>query len=223
MVESTEQEVKAGVDLGRIRAALGPVLSAHAIELVDVEWLTDRVGWTLRVTIERAGAGPAAPGFGVTLEDCVDVSRDVSALLDQHEELIPQHYHLEVSSPGLDRPLRSLADFTRFVGQTAKVKLKRPAPDGQKLLRGHLALPTGPQAAPNPGAPGAPGRPEGEQQGEAMIAVIVDGKHIEVPYADVGEAQLVYELAAQPKKKPAPRGKKIKDEQRTGASSSKRQ
>lgn len=203
MVGNTEQEVKAGVDLGRIRAALGPVLSAHAIELVDVEWLTDRVGWTLRVTIERAGAGPAAPGFGVTLEDCVDVSRDVSALLDQDEELIPQHYHLEVSSPGLDRPLRSLADFTRFVGQTAKVKLKRPAPDGQKLLRGHLAAPKG---------------SEGER-----IAVIVDGKHIEVPYADVGEAQLVYELAAQPKKKPAPRGKKIKDEARTGASSSKRQ
>ncbi len=203
MVESTEQEIKAGVDLGRLRAALGPVLSAHSVELVDVEWLTDRVGWTLRVTIERQGAGPAAPGFGVTLEDCVDVSRDVSAFLDANEELIPQHYHLEVSSPGLDRPLRSMADFTRFVGQTAKVKLKKPAPDGQKLLRGHLA---------------APKSSEGES-----VAVVVDGKHIEVPFADVSEAQLVYELAAAPKKKPAVRGKKIKDEPRKGASASKRQ
>ncbi|MEO7329154.1 MAG: ribosome maturation factor RimP [Minicystis sp.] len=186
-------------------------MSAHSVEIVDVEWLTDRVGWTLRVTIERPGAGPAAPGFGVTLEDCVEVSRDVSALLDADadadEELIPQQYHLEVSSPGLDRPLRSVADFTRFVGQTAKVKLKRPAPDGQKLLRGHLA------------APKAGGGTEGEER----IAVLVDGKHLEVPYSDVSEAHLVYELAAQPKQKPAPRGKKSKDEQRASASSSKRQ
>jgi ribosome maturation factor RimP len=167
-------KVKAGVDLGRVRAALGPVLSAHDVELVDLEWATDRIGWVLRLTIERPGISGDA--FGVTLADCAEVSRDASQVLDV-EDLIPQAYHLEVSSPGLDRPLKREADFARFVGRLAKVKLSRPAPDGQKVLRGTLeAAPTG------------------------KVAVAADGKHVEVPFADVVEANLVFELAPQPKK-----------------------
>jgi ribosome maturation factor RimP len=115
----------------------------------------------------------------VTLEDCAEVSRGASAVLDV-EDLIPQHYHLEVSSPGIDRPLRSAAEIARFAGRTAKVKLSRPAPDGQRVLRGLL------DAAP-----------------EGKVAVIVDGKRIEVPYPDVAEANLVFELVAQPKKAPS--------------------
>ncbi|MFT3768344.1 MAG: hypothetical protein QM820_23090 [Minicystis sp.] len=106
--------------------------------------------------------------------------------------LIAPHYNLEVSSPGLDRPLRKEADFARFVGQLAKVKLSRPAPDGQRLLRGPLA-------ALKEGAP------------EGRIAVIVDGKYIEVPFADVTQANLVYELAPAPKKSTS-KGKPAKSE-----------
>ena len=101
---------------------------------------------------------------------------------------MPHHYNLEVSSPGIDRPLRSAAEIARFSGRTAKLKLSRPAPDGQRVLRGSL------DAAP-----------------EGRVAVIVDGKRIEVPYGDVAEANLVFELAAQPKKpqpKKAPSKKK---------------
>jgi ribosome maturation factor RimP len=185
---SETQEIKAGVDLGRVRAAVGPVLSAHGVVLVDLEWLTDRSGWVLRITIEREGSterrpvDPHPPGsrpqtpWGVTLEDCAEVSRDVSAVLDV-EDLVHQRYHLEVSSPGLDRPLRTAAEIARFTGHTAKVKLSRPAPDGQRVLRGLL------ESAP-----------------EGRVAVIVDGKRIEVPYGDVAEANLVFELVAQPKK-----------------------
>jgi ribosome maturation factor RimP len=180
-MSETEHQIKAGVDLGRVRAALGPVLSAHGVQLVEIEWLTERAGWTLRITIEREGGSATDLSGGVTLEDCAEVSRDASAVLDV-EDLIPQRYHLEVSSPGLDRPLRTAAEFARFSGMTAKVKLAKPAPDGQKLLRGTLAeAPAG------------------------TVAVMVDGKRIEAPLADVVEARLVFELAPQPKKKTGPR------------------
>jgi ribosome maturation factor RimP len=177
-----EQQIKAGVDLGRVSAALAPVFDAHGVRLVDLEWLTERAGWTLRITIEREGGTTANLAGGVTLEDCSDVSKDASAVLDADEEIIPHRYHLEVSSPGLDRPLRTAADFARFSGMTAKVKLSKPASDGQRLLRGQLD-------ASNP----------------EIIAVLVDGKRIEAPLADVVEAQLVFELLPQPKKKPGPR------------------
>jgi ribosome maturation factor RimP len=165
------------VDLGRVRAAIAPAVAAHGVSLVDVEWETDRVGWVLRITIEREGSA-VSPTHGVTLDDCADVSRDVSAVLDADEELVPHHHHLEVSSPGVDRPLRTEADFARFAGQVAKVKLARPAPDGQRLLHGPL------DAAP-----------------AGRVAVVVDGKRIEVPFADVVEARLSFEMGGQPKKK----------------------
>jgi ribosome maturation factor RimP len=176
--------IKAGVDIDRVRAALAPVLAAHGISLVDLEWGTDRGQWTLRLFIEREGS--TALGGGVTLDDCSEVSRDASAVLDV-EDIIPHHYHLEVSSPGLDRKLRTEAEFARFQGKTAKVKLKTPAPDGQKLLRGHL------ESAP-------PGR----------VAVLVDGKRIEVAFDNVEDAHLVFELETQPKPKKGTRPGKAK-------------
>lgn len=162
------------VDLEKVRAAILPALAAYGVELFDVEWLTDRAGWTLRVFIERPGAKDASGG--VTLDDCVEVSRDVSSVLDV-EDLIPHHYNLEVSSPGLDRRLRGPADYARFVGQLAKVKLKKPAPDGQRVLRGLL-----------------------EEAPEGHVAVLADGKRVEVPTSDVEEGRLVYELQTGQKK-----------------------
>jgi ribosome maturation factor RimP len=185
-MSSAAERKTMGVDLERVRASIAPVLSAHAVALVDLEWFTDQGGWILRLTIERANPGshsqdsaldgPTVPGAGVTLADCADVSRDVSSVLDV-EDLIQSHYSLEVSSPGLDRKIRGKADFDRFVGRLARVKLARPASDGQRLLRGRL------EVAP-----------------PALIAVNVDGKRIEAPIGDVTEANLVFELAPQPKK-----------------------
>lgn len=181
--QHSENQIKAGVDLGRVRALLAPVLASHGVLLVDLEWLTERVGWTLRLTIEREGGGPSNLAGGVTLEDCADVSRDASSVLDV-EDVIPHRYNLEVSTPGLERPLRAAADFQRFVGKLAKVKLSHPAPDGQKVLRGEIA-------AADPG----------------VVALVVDGKRVEAPFADVVDAHLVFELTPQPKKKP-PRTKR---------------
>ncbi|XYH94329.1 ribosome maturation factor RimP [Sorangium sp. So ce1128] len=183
-------------DLGRVRDAVAPVLASHGVTLVDLEWTTERAGWTLRLTIEREGTADA--GGGVTLEDCADVSRDVSSVLDV-EDLIPNHYNLEVSSPGLDRRLRTTAEFARFLGRKAKVKLSRPAPDGQRLLRGELLE-----------------APEGQ------VAVLVDGKRFEVPFSDVVEARLVFELTSQPKPKKGQRPGKEAAKESAPRSTSKR-
>lgn len=165
--------------LAAIRAAIEPVLAAHAVELCDLAWTTERQGLTLRLTIERPGpeGEPWTPekGFGVTLEDCAEVSRDVSSTLDA-AEVVAHHYTLEVSSPGLDRPLHGARDFARFRGALVKVKLSKPAPDGQRVLRGLLA-----------------------EAADDRIAVMVDGKRIDAPIADVVEANLVFELAKAPK------------------------
>jgi ribosome maturation factor RimP len=167
----------AGVDLDRVRAVIEPVLAAHAVELWDLVFTSDRAGWTLRVCIERQGDAALDPLAGVSLDDCAAVSRDVSTALDAVDDLIAPSYQLEVSSPGADRALRNASDFRRFQGQLARVKLRRPAPDGQRLLRGTL-----------------------ESATDGFIAVLVDGKRIEAPLDVVEEANLVFELGAQPKR-----------------------
>lgn len=193
MPEPTEKSanVKGGVDLDKVRAALAPIASAHGVEIFDVEWQTERGGWTLRVMIERPGAADASGG--VSLDDCVEVSRDASTVLDV-EDLIQHQYNLEVSSPGLDRKLRGPADFVRFRGHLAKVKLARPAPDGQRVLRGPI-----------------------EEAEDGYVAVRADGKRISVPASEVEEARLVYELSPGQKKgrpKGGKKGDKAKAERR---------
>jgi ribosome maturation factor RimP len=176
---SNEQPTKTIVDFDRIRSAVRPVLAAHRVSLVDLEWVTEHSAWTLRFTIESneaAASMSSDPAGGVSLEDCADVSRDISTVLDE-VDIVTHAYSLEVSSPGLDRKIRSPGDFRRFRGKSARVKLARPAADGQRLLRGELL------EAP-----------------ENNIAVLVDGKRIEAPIDDVVEARLVFELEPAPKK-----------------------
>lgn len=166
--------------LARVREVLGPILAAHGIDLVDVVWSGGPGGRTLRITIERLalqikGASEEEAGFGVSLEDCADVSRDLSAALDL-DDFVPGAYSLEVSSPGLDRDLRNPDDLRRFEGRRAKVKLRRPAKDGQRLLRGTL-----------------------ESCDATSLAMRVDGKRLVVPFEDITEANLVFELPTTPK------------------------
>ena len=93
-------------------------------------------GMVLRVQIDRPGPAATADE-SVSVEDCAHVSRDLSALLDV-EDVVPTAYTLEVSSPGLDRPLRGRGDFDRFTGRRAKVVMREPV-DGQTFFKGRLA------------------------------------------------------------------------------------
>ncbi len=120
-----------------------PVCRAHGVELVDVT-LTNERGAVLRVLIDRerprGAADPSIPPSGISLEDCQGVSRDLSTVLDVHERLVPSaRYRLEVSSPGVDRPLVRPRDFERFVGVEVRVHTKLPLDEGgRRKVQGRL-------------------------------------------------------------------------------------
>jgi ribosome maturation factor RimP len=89
----------------------------------------------LRVQIDRPGPAASAED-SVSVDDCANVSRELSAILDV-EDIVPIAYTLEVSSPGLDRPLRQLDDYGRFAGRRAKIVVRQPV-DGQGFFKGTL-------------------------------------------------------------------------------------
>ena len=110
-------------------------MAAHGLDLFDVELTRESQGWVVRVTIDRPGPA-ATPEDSVSIEDCSTVSRELSAILDV-EDPLDRAYTLEVSSPGLDRPLRNEADFQRFAGRMASIVLNEPV-DGQTFFNGRI-------------------------------------------------------------------------------------
>jgi len=141
-----------------LRGRLESGVQALGFELVDVELTGGRQHQTLRVYID----GPR----GVTVDDCADVSRQLSAILDV-EDPFPGSYTLEVSSPGLDRPLVTPADFRRFQGAIVKVRLLQPI-EGRRNFTGRLVDAT-----------------------EDAAVVEVDGERFRLPYQAIERARLV--------------------------------
>ena len=127
----------------RIRATAERVAASHGLEIFDVQLRRESIGTVLRVVIDRPDAGGVErPEDAVGIEECQRVSQDLSALFDVEEEelgepALGQHYTLEVSSPGLDRPLRYEADYRRFAGRLAKVVTTEPI-EGQSAFSGRL-------------------------------------------------------------------------------------
>lgn len=111
-----------------VAALVEPVLEDLGLRLVRV-FVSGRDGGTLQIMLDRADGE-------VTVEDCADASRAISPLLDAHDP-IPGRYHLEVSSPGIDRPLVRPSDFDEWTGHEAKVMLREPV-DGRKRFRGMI-------------------------------------------------------------------------------------
>ena len=112
----------------RLIAQFEPVLAEHGYELVEVEFVPGAGGGTLRIYIDNPE--------GIDVDDCGEVSHVVSELLDANDPF-PGAYSLEVSSPGLDRVLRTPAHFARFVDNRVKVELAMPR-DGRKRYTGML-------------------------------------------------------------------------------------
>jgi ribosome maturation factor RimP len=119
----------------RVRGHAARIAAGYGLEIFDVLFRREASGMVLRVQIDRPGPA-ATPEDSVSIDDCANVSRDLSAVLDV-EEIVPMAYTLEVSSPGLDRPLRSVADYRRFAGRQAKLVMQEPI-DGHTFLRGRL-------------------------------------------------------------------------------------
>jgi ribosome maturation factor RimP len=144
-------------DLDRLRAAATRVAASHGLELFDLQFRRESIGWVLRVIIDRpadadgsrregpedsrGSAGAVAREGPVGIADCQRVSHDLGTLLDVEDDLaaaLDRAYTLEVSSPGLDRPLRGEADYRRFAGRLAKIVTRAPV-DGQSHFAGRLS------------------------------------------------------------------------------------
>ena len=121
-------------DLEKVRQIGERVARSYGLELVEVEFTggAGKQGRSLRVTIERLGSAPAADAngeqveAGVTLDDCANVSREMSTILDVEDPISGGEYVLEVSSPGLDRKLTRREDFQRFTGSLVKLMTREP-------------------------------------------------------------------------------------------------
>ncbi len=114
--------------LQEVRQLIDPILRSRGVELVDLEYQRESHGWVLRAYIDREG--------GVTLEDCSEVSGELGAVLEV-QDLIPNPYTLEVSSPGLTRPLRKPEDYDKYRNHPVKIRTFE-AIEGRKNFKGIL-------------------------------------------------------------------------------------
>ena len=130
--------------LSKVRAAAERVARTFGLEIFDVQLRRESIGMVLRVIIDRPDRGvPETVDESVGIADCQRVSQDLSALLDVEEDefgepSLGHEYTLEVSSPGLDRPLRHEADYRRFAGRLAKIVTTEPIA-GQSAFAGRIA------------------------------------------------------------------------------------
>jgi ribosome maturation factor RimP len=143
----------------KIEAAITPSAPGMGFDLVQVKWMDSQKGAMLQIMAER-------PDGSMTLDDCEKLSRQVSAVLDV-EDVIPTAYRLEVGSPGIDRPLVKLADYTKYIGHVAKIETMLPI-DGRKRFTGTIKA----------------------VEGQDVI-ISVDGKDHALPFADIQTAKLV--------------------------------
>jgi ribosome maturation factor RimP len=186
-----------------VQAAL-PVVAAQHCELVSLEYRREPIGWVLRLFIERLGHDPRKAVGGVTLAECSKVSRDLGMALDV-AELIDHAYNLEVSSPGLERPLVKPEDYARFLGMRAKIQLSSPieAHPNRKVFRGELLALRDPEIGSG-------------ETGRQIVLREDDVGDVTLPFESVAKANLVvdeYKPAPRPGKgagKPGKHGKKHK-------------
>ncbi|MEZ5418400.1 MAG: ribosome maturation factor RimP [Vicinamibacterales bacterium] len=119
----------------RIRELTAGIAAAYGLEVFDVTYGREGGGYVLRVVLDKPGPSASAEE-SVSLEQCQRVSEELSAVLDV-EDVVGDQYTLEVSSPGLDRPLRTREDFQRFTGRLAKIVTAEPIAR-QTAFAGHL-------------------------------------------------------------------------------------
>jgi ribosome maturation factor RimP len=150
--------------IDRLESLLAPVVEDLGYEYVGIEYSSNPKNRVLRLYIDQ-------PETGIGLEDCETVSREVSALLDV-EEPIPGQYTLEVSSPGVERPLFTAEHFERFVGEVAAVQMLSPV-EGRRKFKGVIVA------------------VEGEE-----VCLDVDGTQWRLPIAGMAKARLTPDLDA---------------------------
>ena len=144
--------------VNKIEEIIVPICEAEEIELIQVEYQQEKTGRVLRLYIDKPG--------GVTLEDCAHISRQIEDVLEIYIE-DKSSYHLEVSSPGSNRPLVKQKDFVRFQGNTAKIRPSSPF-EGRRNFQGVLSGVT-----------------------EKTVKIVIDDKTFIIPFQDIAKAHLV--------------------------------
>lgn len=144
--------------LNKVEELAAPVIANLGYELIERELVMDAGRWTLRLYIDKEG--------GVTVDDCARVSRGVGDVIEV-EGIVPMKYDLEVSSPGIDRPLRRRGDFEKFKGRQIRLKTLKQI-NGRGNYKGTL---------------------EGMDGDDIVIAV--DGAAFKVPYSELAKAKIV--------------------------------
>jgi ribosome maturation factor RimP len=148
-------------------------VEAMGLEMVELEQAGNAVRPILRLYIDRPDSVPGVGETGVSLADCATVSRALEPMLDAREDL-SDRYVIEVSSPGVERPLVRPRDYTRFAGQDVAVRGKQPLAGRAKRLEGTLAGLRGDDAEP-------------------LVALkLNDGEEVEIPLSEIDRANLVY-------------------------------
>ena len=150
----------------QIRQLAEPVLASVGMELIQVECLKMKARWVVRIYMDREQGG-------VTLDDCALISNQLGDLLDVHD-VPPGPYTLEVSSPGLDRPLQRDKDFLKYRGSRINVRLKEKI-DGRRQLCGELI-------------------DYEDEDGRKVLVVGERGKTYRIPREAVLKANLEYEI-----------------------------
>jgi len=145
-----------------IKIIIEPVINAEGMELYDIEFNRMRGKGLLRVFIEKEG--------GVTIDDCERISREIEAALDV-EDPIPFSYVLEVSSPGLDRPLRKLEDFNKYSGNTVRV-ITLEAIDAQTFFIGTIE----------------------KVENDEISLLLPKNRHVIIPFKNISKARLEVEV-----------------------------
>ena len=145
-----------------VRKVTEPIIEAFGMELLKVEMLTKRKGKILRLYIDKEG--------GVSLNDCIKISRQINPVLDI-ENVIPGSYTLEVSSPGMDRPLTKEKDFLKYKGKKARIQIKEPI-ENRKNFQGKIV----------------------DVKEKVLVFGIEEGKIIEIPLFLIIKANLIPEF-----------------------------
>jgi ribosome maturation factor RimP len=160
---------KALADLSALERLVAPVCSTQGVELVCVQYGPEQGGPVLRVLIELPNAETLPKEVGVKLEDCQRVSRELSALLDENENLIDGAYRLEVSSAGVERPLVKPRDFERYAGREVHVSTKKPVEERKNFTGMLLGL------------------------REDQVSLRLEKEHeLSIPLRDIAKAHLVF-------------------------------
>lgn len=158
-----------------ISKLLAPTVASLGVELMGAEYLPSPGGAVLRLYIDVPADDVSIDADGqprsVTIEECEAVSREVSAQLDVQDP-ISGNYTLEVSSPGIDRPLFALAHYRRFIGEVAKVTLRLPQ-DGRRRLQGRI-----------------------ERVEDGTVVLLLDGNEFPVSFDNIDKARLVPDWVA---------------------------